>query len=103
MVFPAAAVLFIAWFFLTPVIRVGLWIFGRRLGRWSRLLIAHLAAYVIIVAATAIVLSGPETAGMALIFAVGQAAFLLLDFWRMRTGEPEVANSGRQRPPENLG
>ena len=87
MVFPAAAVLFIAWFFLTPLIRFGLWMFGRQLGRWTRLLVAHGAAYVIIVAATAIALSGPETAGMAVIFAVGQAAFLLLDLWRMRTNE----------------
>lgn len=102
MVFPAAAVLFIAWFFLTPLVRLGLWMFGRQLGRWTRLLVAHGSAYVIIVAATAIALSGPETAGMAVIFAVGQAAFLLLDLWRMRPGENEPAAPARPRAPENL-
>jgi hypothetical protein len=102
MVFPAAAILFIAWFFLTPVIRIVLWIFGRRLGLWTRFLITHGSAYVIAVAATAIVLSGPETAGMAVIFAIGQVVFLLMDFWRIRTGEHYPSSGRQQRAPENL-
>ena len=83
MEFPTAAVLFWVWFILTPAIRLGVWILGRRLGQLARLLVAHGSAYVIIVAATALILSGPETAGMALMFAIGQAAFFVLDFMRM--------------------
>jgi hypothetical protein len=90
MEFPAPAVLFWVWFILTPAIRFALWIFGRNLGRALRLLFAHGAAFVIIVVATAIVLSGRETAGVALMFAVGQAIFFVIDFWRLGTGHPDA-------------
>ena len=90
MEFPAPAVLFWVWFILTPAIRFLLWMFGRNLGRFPRLLLAHGAAYIIIVAATAIALSGSETAGMALMFAVGQAIFFIIDFWRLGTSHPDA-------------
>ena len=90
MEFPAPAVLFWVWFILTPITRFLLWMFGRNLGRFVRLVLAHGAALVVIVIATAIVLSGPETAGMALMFVVGQAVFFVIDFWRMGTNHPDA-------------
>lgn len=90
MEFPAPAVLFWVWFILTPIIRFLLWMFGRDLGRALRLLVAHGAAFLIIIVATAIALSGPETAGMALMFAIGQAVFFVIDFWRLGTSHPDA-------------
>ena len=84
MVFPTPAVLFWAWFILTPTIRIGLWLFARDLGRVTRLLIAHVSAFIVVIAATAIALSAEELAGMALMFAVGQAAFFVLDYMRLK-------------------
>ena len=88
MEFPTPAVLFWAWFILTPAIQLGLWLFARQLGHLSRLLIAHSSAFVTILVATAFALSGPETAGMALMFAIGQAAFFVLDFLRSGSNQP---------------
>ncbi len=82
MVFPTPAVLFLAWFALTPVIRIGLRLFSPSTGQRMRLFIAHAASLFIIVVVTAFLLPGPETAGMAVIFGVGQAIFFVLDFWR---------------------
>lgn len=87
MIFPTAAVLFWVWFLLTPAIRIGLYLFGRRFSRLARLVLAHTAAFVIMMAATAIALSGPELGGMAVMFAIGQFAFFVLDFFRMRPEE----------------
>lgn len=84
MVFPTPAVLFWAWFILTPAIRIGLWMFARNLGQTARLLVAHVSAFIVIIAATAIVLSGPELGGMAIMFAIGQVAFFVLDYMRMK-------------------
>lgn len=82
MEFPTPAVLFLAWFVLTPSIRIALRIFSPSTGRRMRLFIAHLSSLLVIIVVTAFLLDGPETAGMALIFAVGQAVFFVLDFWR---------------------
>jgi len=84
MIFPTPAVLFWAWFILTPAIRIGLRMFAGNLGPSARLLVAHLSAFAIIIGATAIALSAAELAGMAMMFAIGQAAFFVLDFVRMR-------------------
>ena len=84
MVLPTPAVLFWAWFILTPLIRIGLRMFVHNLGSNARLLVAHLSALGIILVATAITLSAEELAGMAVMFAIGQAAFFVLDFVRMR-------------------
>jgi hypothetical protein len=84
MVFPTPAVLFWAWFILTPLIRIGLRMFAHNLGPNARILVAYLSAFVIILGATAIALSAEELAGMAVMFAIGQAAFFVLDFMRMR-------------------
>jgi hypothetical protein len=64
--------------------------FGRNLGHAMRLVIAHGSAFLIIVAATAIALSARETAGMALMFAIGQAIFFIIDFWRLGTSHPDA-------------
>lgn len=112
MVFPTAAVLFWIWLFLTPAMRAILWVFGRRLGRFMRLVIAHSAAFVVIVlvmvvpaiwqSADDFAFSGAELLGMTVMFVVAQAMLFLLDLWRMRSGEGERGNPGHQGAAENL-
>jgi hypothetical protein len=83
MVFPAPAVLVVAWFLLTPILRFVLWFGAKRMSWLSRLILAHLLAYGIILIATAIMPRQPgEFAGMAVLFAIGQVVFLLLDILR---------------------
>jgi hypothetical protein len=83
MVFPAPAVLVVAWFLLTPALRFLLWLGAKRLSWLSRLVIAHLSALGIILIATAILpRESGEFAGMAVLFAIGQAVFFVLDILR---------------------
>lgn len=88
MEFPTPAVLVFAWFLLTPVIRIGLWLFVRNWGRRMRLFVAHGSSFVIMVAASAIVLSGNEIGGMAVMLGVGQLAFFAIDFWNVGADRP---------------
>jgi hypothetical protein len=83
MVFPAPAVLVVAWFLLTPILRLLFWFGARRMSWLSRLIAAHLLALVIILIAVAIMPRQPgEFAGMAVLFAIGQAVFFALDILR---------------------
>ncbi len=83
MVFPAPAVLVVAWFLLTPILRFALWFGAKRMSWLSRLIVAHLLAYGIILIAVAIMpRQSGEFAGMAVLFAIGQAVFLVLDILR---------------------
>jgi hypothetical protein len=82
MIFPVPAVLVVAWFLLTPILRFLLWIGGSRFGRITRLVAAHVGALIIMLIVTALALDAAELAGMAVLFAIGQSVFFVNDFIR---------------------
>lgn len=84
MQFPAAAVLFLAWFILTPICRFALWMWATKLGWFLRLLAAHLLALVVMIVASIIVLNSNERVGMIVLLAVAQLAFFIHDLLRFR-------------------
>ena len=85
MEFPTPALLFFIWFLMTPAIRIGLWLFARTYRRPLRLLVAHGAAFLIMVVVSVFALSGAETAGMALMLAIAQGVFFAIDFFGIGT------------------
>ncbi len=85
MEFPTPAVLFLVWFLLTPVARFLLWAFVKRMTWFPRLVLAHVGAYAVIVVATALALDAAGLAGMALLLAIGQGVYFVLDLMRARS------------------